>query len=334
MKRLIWVLLLSIVLLLNGCGEEPRSEWAVTVDGTDLTGMAVTYDGVVYIQESELETALGVDAPDSLSKPIDSESWLPLYEVCEELCVSVLEDEENGRLYLTSGILGWEVPKGYTVPVLMYHAVSDDVWGDEAMFVSPSVMEEHLRYLSENGFDPIFFEDLPHVGQYDKPVILTFDDGYICNYTNLYPLLQKYQMKATISIVTSSIGNRPTSMTREMVRELADLELVSIQSHTVNHPTLTKCSLQEKKQEIIQSKLEVTRITGREPMLLCYPGGIYNNRVVKITQEHYRFGLIVDNALYTTGDDLFRIPRFSIRREMTMDEFTGILDSIEYKHGS
>ena len=330
-RRLIWSLLLTLVILLSGCKEEPVSEWAVTVDGTNLSCTAVDLDGTVCLPESELEAALGVEVPDALVKIIDSENWAPVYEVCKELNISVLEDREMERLYLTSGILGWEVPEGYSVPVLMYHGITDDVWGDESMFLSPKDMEAHLQYLSENGYDTIFFEDLAHVDQYDKPIILTFDDGYVCNYTTLYPLLQKYQMKATISIVTSSIDHRPTSMTSEMVRELADSDLVSIQSHTVNHPTLTKCSLKEKKHEIIQSKLEVTRMTGREPLVMCYPGGRHDNRVVSISEENYRFGIIVQDAVYTTGTDPFRIPRFGIYRGITMEEFVSMLDSLEYQ---
>ena len=63
---------------------------------------------------------------------------------------------------------------------------------------------------------------------------------------------------------------------------------------------------------------------------MCYPGGRHNDRVVSISQDNYRFGIIVKDALYTTGDDPFRIPRYVVRRGMTMEEFTGILESIEY----
>ena len=58
-------------------------------------------------------------------------------------------------------------------------------------------LEAQLQYLQENGYETIFFEDLSHLEQYEKPVILTFDDGYDDNYTVLYPLLEKYQTKAT-----------------------------------------------------------------------------------------------------------------------------------------
>ena len=84
---------------------------------------------------------------------------------------------------------------GRQVPVLMYHAVGDDCWGEEHLFDRPAELEQQLQYLSENGYETIFFEDLAHLERYEKPVILTFDDGYDDNYTLLLPLLQKYHMK-------------------------------------------------------------------------------------------------------------------------------------------
>ena len=78
---------------------------------------------------------------------------------------------------------------GRQVPVLMYHAVGDDCLGEEHLFVRPAELEQQLQYLSENGYETIFFEDLAHLERYEKPVILTFDDGYDDNYTLLLPLL-------------------------------------------------------------------------------------------------------------------------------------------------
>ena len=69
---------------------------------------------------------------------------------------------------------------------------------------------------------------------YEKPVILTFDDGYDDNYTELFPLLQKYNAKATIFVIPKAIGT-PHKMTAEQIYELSRSGLVSIQSHTYSH---------------------------------------------------------------------------------------------------
>lgn len=327
MKR--FLIFLLTVLLMAGCSSE-QNNWCVTVDGQDLATKTLSRNGVVYVSAGEIEAALGIKPEDIQPVTISGKSWYDLYELCEIFELSVLEDEDQERLYCTSGILGLDIPVGYSVPVIMYHGVSDDVWGSTDMFLSPSDMEDQLRYLVENGYDPIWFEDLAQVADYDKPVLLTFDDGYVCNYETLYPMLQKYNVKATISIVTSSMSNRPTSMTKEMVRELADSGLVSIQSHTVNHKSLPQCDRETKEYEIIQSKLEVARITGREPLLLCYPGGGYDEEVLEIAKDHYRFAITGKDITYVTGTDPLQIPRYSVYRGKTMEQFADMLDSVEY----
>ena len=102
---------------------------------------------------------------------------------------------------------------GVRVPVLMYHAVGDDCWGEESLFVKPEELEKQLQYLSENGYETIFFEDLSHIEQYEKPVILTFDDGYDDNAETLLPLLRKYGMKATIFLIAGDVGNQSAIFT-------------------------------------------------------------------------------------------------------------------------
>ena len=63
----------------------------------------------------------------------------------------------------------------------MYHAVGNDCWGEESLFVKPEELEKQLQYLSENGYETIFFEDLAHIEQYEKPVMrpLTTDTTII-----------------------------------------------------------------------------------------------------------------------------------------------------------
>jgi len=130
---------------------------------------------------------------------------------------------------------------GVRVPVLMYHAVGDDCWGEESLFVKPEELEKQLQYLSENGYETIFFEDLSHIEQYEKPVLLTFDDGYDDNAETLLPLLQKYGMKATVFLIAGDVG-KPHKLTRAQLAELVQSGLVSIQSHGWSHRNMAVLS--------------------------------------------------------------------------------------------
>ena len=319
----------------DGIAYAPAEEFIRAVDGLELTQEE---DGTLGFQWNLLDVVLSPGQlgpvingrPHPLKQEIlthQGQIYVPLEEFCQILGLSILNDEAQSHIYCTSGISELHVPQGVSVPVLMYHAVSDDLWGFEELFVSPSDMEQQLAYLTENGYDPIFFEDLPNLENYDKPVILTFDDGYLDNYTQLYPLLEKYNAKATIFVITSAMGVSQRSMTREQVKELSDSGLVSIQSHTVNHPELSSLDEVQQLTEIRDSKLEVARMTGREPHVLCYPSGERNETTKELTAQYYNFGIDMNGGLYTTGDDPMTVSRYYVSRYTTLDEFAAMVSA-------
>lgn len=90
------------------------------------------------------------------------------------------------------------------VPIIMYHSLNakgGDIWT-----LSPAAFEEDLRYLSDNGYTAVFLSELIEYVDNgtplpDKPVVLSFDDGYYNNYTQALPLLEKYDAKMTLSVI-------------------------------------------------------------------------------------------------------------------------------------
>ena len=100
--------------------------------------------------------------------------------------------------------------QGIKVPIIMYHSILNTRTG--TYIVSPEQLEKDLKYISEKGYTTITMTDLINYVYDDgklpkKPIILTFDDGYYNNYTYLLPLLEKYDMKAVISIVGDFTDN-------------------------------------------------------------------------------------------------------------------------------
>ena len=74
----------------------------------------------------------------------------------------------------------------------------------------------------------------------EKPVILTFDDGYVDNYKNAYPILEKYNLKGTIFLISDFVGTYPNYMTWAQVDEMQQSGLIDFESHTLSHPELDK----------------------------------------------------------------------------------------------
>lgn len=324
----------------------------VTVDGQLLPGGSVQIDGTPYVALDELLDALRAAYTDPCRFRLDytavtlaEDSAMAVFpeenraeflcapvveagdrlyvptDLCAMLDMSFYETADPAMVYITSENGDFAIPEGYRVPTLMYHAVSNDIWGYSTLFFSPENMEKHLQYLNENGYTTIHFSDLKYIDQIEKPVLLTFDDGYLNNYTELFPLLQKYNCKATIFVVTNALGVNPNYMTWEQAKEMADSGLVSIQNHTMSHPMLHLLTAEEQEKEIAGAQQAILEHLGREPYVLCYPTGQHNSSTISIAEKYCDFGLRMDGGNYITGQDPFEVNRWYVPRNLDMWTF-------------
>lgn len=218
----------------------------------------------------------------------------------------------------------WPSQTGRDVPVLMYHAVGEEPWGEEHLFVRPAELEAQLICLQEQGYETITFPDLAHLEDYEKPILLTFDDGYEDNYTEVFPLLRKYQAKATIFIIPGNLG-LPHFLTEDQVKELSASGLVSIQSHSQTHPQLTQCGMEQLFSELKESRDAITGITGIRPIALSYPNGLSSPLTRRATKLFYAFGVRIGDECYRTGRNAHAVPRLSVVRGMSTEEFAALI---------
>ena len=259
----------------------------------------------------------------SMSAPAaaDGAAWsAPANDFLEAVGLSVLEDPDIDQIFYTRIVRNDEIAEGYRVPVLMYHAVSDYMWGIPELFISPSTLEEQLKALVEGGYTAITFEDLDHIAEIEKPVMLTFDDGYNDNYTELFPLLKKYNVKATVFVIVNDM-ERVHNLTKEQVREMSDSGLVSIQSHTMSHGYLNGMGANQLEYEHYQSMLALARIAGKQPFVICYPTGKNSYFSRSYTAKYYQFGLCMGGPCYETGADPYLIYRYYIPRNTALSKF-------------
>jgi len=317
-----FVCLGELVTILDGtivtdAGNEPPYTATVKVNGTTYT-----------ISNREPTLVEGEQAHPLVFEPIyDGEDWYVAMEPIMSLFGLSLSEKDGERFYDVPVTVPTadDVVAGKNVPTLMYHAVSDDMWGIAELFVSPSELDKQLKYLQDNGYTTITFEDMGRLDEIEKPVMLTFDDGYDDNYTYLFPLLKKYNAKATVFVITGELGTGHY-LTEEEIKEMSDSGLVSIQSHTVTHPFLSDLNAEQLEKELVESKETLERITGKEPFVLCYPTGKYSELSLQKTKEHYNFGLLMNGGMYTTGvQSAYKIPRFYISRNTDINAFASKL---------
>ncbi|MBR2082723.1 MAG: polysaccharide deacetylase family protein [Elusimicrobiaceae bacterium] len=172
----------------------------------------------------------------------------------------------------------WPASKGFAA--LMYHHIGTITNPQDEQFpftITPLMFEKQLLFLKQNGYSIIHEKDLLHARQtghthFDKPVLLTFDDGYADNYTVLFPLLQKYQAPALIFLVTDKIGT-PGYLTWPQVREMQASGLVSFGSHTCSHQRLRSLSDEHIMHELTHSKQVLEEQLKSSVVSFCYPFG-------------------------------------------------------------
>lgn len=179
------------------------------------------------------------------------------------------------------------------VPILTYHYIrtvtnKKDTLGIR-LSVTPAVFEEQLKTLQNEGYYSITLDDLSAAwaGKFTmpkKPIILTFDDGYDDFYTNAYPLLQKYQFKATAYIVPNFL-NKVHYMTSAQIVELSQSPLITIAAHTMNHVDLRTTNKQITEQEILGSKTFLEHLIHKTVNHFAYPFGKYTDNTIKAVKK-------------------------------------------------
>ena len=290
-------------------------------DSADPYSCTFSLDGKLYSLRTDSENISTEDKDTPMgAKPIyDGMEWyLPYGKFVEGMHKFTVDDLTYFTDYPT------EFTEGKRLPILMYHAVGDDPWGIASLFVRPSELEKQLQYLKDNGYTTVTFEDADRLDEIEKPVMLTFDDGYEDNYSLLFPLLQKYNAKATVFVITGEIG-KTHYLTEKQIKEMSDSGLVSIQSHTVTHPFLSDLGEEQLQEELLGSKKTLTRITGKEPFVICYPTGKHSALSRQVAEEHYKFGLLMNGGTYTTGGDNFLITRSYISRSTSIYDYPSYL---------
>ncbi|MFH7242938.1 MAG: polysaccharide deacetylase family protein [Spirulina sp.] len=178
------------------------------------------------------------------------------------------------------------------VPILMYH----DVLSEPEVFFDlvPEQFESHLQTLQENGFTAISLDQLTQhlrtgAPLPEKPVVLSFDDGYAGHYEHVYPLLKKYQMPAVFFVfpgkVDGTIVGRST-LTWDQVKEMAADPLITIGSHSVTHPPdLREFNDADLAYEMTESKRRLEEMLRQPVHYFSYPAGHYDERVAQAAAD-------------------------------------------------
>ena len=233
---------------------------------------------------------------------------------------------------------------GQHVPILMYHSISDSASQKFQQFaVSPHLFAEHMAYLHQHRYIPITITQLvtalsqPGTTLPERPVVLTFDDGFADFYTEALPVLKRYSFAATLYVATAFINGtgrwlqhegemaRPM-LTWEQLREIR-ASGVECGAHSHSHPQLDTLTSAEARHEIVQSKRLLEQQLDQEVLSFAYPFGYHTAGIRRQVQEAgYTSACAVKHAMSSASTDPFALARLMVRSDTTVDTLAALID--------
>lgn len=226
------------------------------------------------------------------------------------------------------------------VPIILYHnfvTTVPDIDSDNFNYINtPQSFEENIKVLLENGYTIISMKELndAYNGKIElpeKPILIHFDDGYYSNYEYVYPILKKYNVKASIYVVTDKVGKEIDGIKYLGWKECLEMQnsgLVEIYSHSKKHVFYDGLSIREVRNDVIESYKVIESNLGKKGLkVFVYPYGAYTKGTVWILKLSG-----IDMQVYDLGMNYFNIfdknyiKRINIPCEMTGKE---IIEGIE-----
>src|SRR5574344_209643 len=232
------------------------------------------------------------------------------------------DDFKTGfRKYSNELTIEKEIDKGKKIPILMYHGLDNSSWGDSTLFVKTDDFDSQIAYLKENGYTSLFLSEISKASDYDKPIIITFDDGYKDVYDNAFPILKKYGFKADFFVITDWLDGQ-IYVNSNMIKEMDASGLIEIGSHTLNHKGLGTINEAEQDDELKTSKDKLDALLGKETTTIAYPLGSFTSTTVRLAKKYYKYGLTVSPGYnYSKTYYSLTLNRNKITRYMKLDTF-------------
>ena len=225
-----------------------------------------------------------------------------------------------------------------SIPVLMYHHILP-----KSGFIASSVdeFERQMKFLAKNGYQTLSSEEFLEYKKGNlkvkKGVFITFDDGWRDNFFYAYPILKKYNLKATIFLVTEWIEKanekindfKPLSHNEckkevqinpsSVVLNWNEIEQMSnvfdFHSHTHSHRDFYFGKKYSWEEEFAISKEILKNRLGNDSKHLCWPRGKYNHNLIKLAKNYYEILYSTKRGINLPDNQLNEIKRIAVKKD-------------------
>ena len=210
------------------------------------------------------------------------------------------------------------VPPVEGLPVLMYHKIDSSIPPDH-LNVRCDQFEKQLQFLNSRKYSTISFGQLldyvrTGIPLPPRPVMITFDDGYKNNFTQMYPLLKKYNCLGNIYLVSSFINRLPSPtdpneyMTVDDLNNM-DAEIIQYGLHTYDHLDYNKLDAQAIEHDLKKSKKQLNEYGIEFTPCFAYAYGSYPKK--DIEKRKKLFDILESNGIglaFRIGNRINKLP--------------------------
>jgi peptidoglycan/xylan/chitin deacetylase (PgdA/CDA1 family) len=240
------------------------------------------------------------------------------------------------------------------IPVLMYHILIEG--RNDGLSVDPIRFKEQMTSLKEAGYNTITVFQLDDYLKNGtplptKPILITFDDGYISNYEKAYPVLKELDMKATIYVIASSILEGDTAANNEKITWAQAKQMrnvMTIQSHTwdshnqamtasgkmrglIASPKTNESQSQFEQRvydDLVKSKNIIEEKLGYSNISIAYPFGDYSEDTMKLAEKAgYSIGFTIKQGTVTKEDNALKLNRIRADGSYTGEKLIKIIEN-------
>ena len=272
----------------------------------------------------------------------------PALALCDRLCRFPLARKISRRLLGAGRSVtefrgamrqagSWQALKdefGAQLPVLLYHHVGPDRPGTmRGLTVSPESFETHIRRLARKGYQGISSAEWLRWRREgkalrQKPVLITFDDGYEDLVEHALPVLRRYGFSAAIYIVTRQLGGTNAwdeargwgtmrLMTANQIQHWA-AQGIEFGGHSRTHADLTSLSPVQLADEVEGCSADMKQLLGSHAVSFAYPYGLHNQQVDNRVRDEFELAFIADDhdeGMNTLQTDPHLLLRTMVQRD-------------------
>ncbi|GAB4471096.1 MAG: hypothetical protein Kow00124_07890 [Anaerolineae bacterium] len=218
----------------------------------------------------------------------------------------------------------------------MYHYISvppadADIYRRD-LSVTPDNFRAQMQWLKDNGYQTISLYDLVYALSIGwpplppKPIILTFDDGYVDNYEQAFPILRELGFTGTFFILTDVTDRaQPGYMTWDMLKEMSHAGM-GVEVHGREHIEYSDRDYDWLVFHLLGPQQTIEANLGYTPRFIAYPSGRYDALTIQVARQfEYWGGLTTINGALHTRENLYEMRRVRIRGDWPLSTFTAVV---------